>query len=342
MAIYHLSAKPPIARSRGRSSTAAAAYRAGIAIRDTRTGQLFDYSKRHGVIDAHLIIPGGRQLTDRAEFWNRVELHHRRNDAVVAREVIVALPREIDAGRRAALALAFSEQIAQRFDVAVDCALHEPSVDGDDRNYHAHLLMTACTVESDGKLGKKSEGLDPIACRRSGSADSVAWLRPLWADLVNAALASAARPERVDHRSNHARGIQFHPTVHVGMVGRGKARRTAHNTDLRARNRELAGLDRDIEELSRVHRSMTVIERAARRPKVKSHAEARRRAEVLLALCADAEARYSLLPSTRCFDKFQLKQLIAVYGAELRSLKIWGRSLESASPYGGRMTVGRA
>ena len=49
MAEYHLTTKH-ISRSSGRSSTAAASYRAGVAIYDERTGLTHDYSKRNGVI----------------------------------------------------------------------------------------------------------------------------------------------------------------------------------------------------------------------------------------------------------------------------------------------------
>ncbi len=48
MAIYHCSAGM-IRRSRGRSATAAAAYRAGEKITDERTGLVHDYREKGGV-----------------------------------------------------------------------------------------------------------------------------------------------------------------------------------------------------------------------------------------------------------------------------------------------------
>lgn len=50
------------------------------------------------------------------------------------------------------------------------------------------------------------EGLDPIACQRSGAADSVSRLRPRWPLLVNAALARKGSVARLDQRSFKARG----------------------------------------------------------------------------------------------------------------------------------------
>mgnify|MGYP000871572109 FL=1 len=77
MAIYSASFRPPIARSAGRSATAAAAYRAGCMVVDTRTGEIHDYTKKRGVMHAEIILPGAGQAPDRAEFWNSVEHHHR-------------------------------------------------------------------------------------------------------------------------------------------------------------------------------------------------------------------------------------------------------------------------
>lgn len=252
MAIFHLSARAPIARAAGRSATAAAAYRAAIVIRDSRTGLTFDYSRKRGVLDARIQIPGGRLFADRAGFWNSVEEHHRRRDAVVAREVVVALPAELDSGERAQLAFAFAREIADEFGVAVDCALHAPSQDGDDRNHHAHLLLSACGVDANGVLGKKAERLDPIVCRRSGIPDSVSWLRPRWQALVNAELARKGATERVDHRSFKARGIAKHPTVHVGKKGAAARGRTGLNARLRNQNAQALALEEQMGKLMRM------------------------------------------------------------------------------------------
>lgn len=252
MAIFHLSARAPITRASGRSATAAAAYRAGALICDERTGLVFDYRRRHGVLDARIQLPGGRHLPDRQQFWNGVEVHHRRRDAVLAREVVLALPTELDVSERAELAFGFAGEIANEFGVGVDCALHAPSRDGDDRNFHAHLLLTACTVDAGGVLGKKAERLDPIACKRSGAADSVSWLRPRWEHAVNAALTRKGSAERVDHRSFKARGIERLPSVHVGKKGAAARGRAGLNARLRAKNAQALALEEQMGKLMRM------------------------------------------------------------------------------------------
>lgn len=269
MAIFHLSARAPITRASGRSATAAAAYRAGALICDERTGLVFDYRRRHGVVDARIQLPGGRHVADRQQFWNGVEVHHRRRDAVLAREVVLALPTELDGDERAELAFGFAREIADEFGVGVDCALHAPSRDGDDRNHHAHLLITACAVDAKGVLGKKAERLDPIACRRNGAADSVSWLRPRWQDSVNATLARKGYAERIDHRSFKARGIDRLPTVHVGKKGAAARGRSSLNASLRRRNASVAAIDEQVSKLMRMKARLaarTASKPAAQRP----------------------------------------------------------------------------
>ena len=83
MAIYHLNAKA-IGRSQGRSATGAAAYRAAVRIEDTRTGLVFDYSRKRGVDSAEILAPDGAVL-DRATLWNLAEHTDKRSDAQVCR-----------------------------------------------------------------------------------------------------------------------------------------------------------------------------------------------------------------------------------------------------------------
>ena len=46
-------------RAEGKSSTAAAAYRAGVCIVDERTGEVFDFSRKGGVESSEIIVPEG-------------------------------------------------------------------------------------------------------------------------------------------------------------------------------------------------------------------------------------------------------------------------------------------
>lgn len=205
-----------MSRAAGRSSTAAAAYRSGTRIVDERTGEIHDYTRKSGVVDSVVILPDGGTM-ERAELWNKVEAHHKRGDALVAREFVLAIPTELSESDRRELVRYYAQELATKYRVAVDVCIHRPSKDGDDRNHHAHILMSACYVDSDGKLGKKCVELDPIHCARAGLPNAVEVERVKWQDAANLALQKSGESARIDHRSLAAQGITDRaPSVHLG------------------------------------------------------------------------------------------------------------------------------
>lgn len=227
MAIYHFSMQP-ISRSAGRSATAAAAYRAACKVIDERTGEIHDYTRKGGVLSARLILPDGG-TDERAAFWSRVEVHHKHPRAVTAREIVLALPRELSAEQRRDLAEQYGRDLADRYGVAVDVCIHAPDASEGEENPHAHILMTACSCTPQGVLGKKVEALDPISSARAKRKENaVEAERPLWEALANAALERAGQAERIDHRTLEAQGIARAPTTHDGPA------RTAIKRRLRA------------------------------------------------------------------------------------------------------------
>ena len=222
MAIYHLSVKA-ISRSAGRSATAAAAYRAGVEITDTRTGEVHDYTRKRGIVSADLVLPPGAPewAADRSALWNAAEHAERRKDACVAREYEVALPSELPADARRQLALDFAQEMADREGCAVDVAIHEPSRGGDNRNHHAHIMRTTRKVEAEG-LGAK---LDTEKVGRNRAADLEA-VRAKWAELTNEHLRQHGIEATVDHRSLKDQGIDREPTQHLGPTATAIERRT--------------------------------------------------------------------------------------------------------------------
>ncbi len=238
MAVYHLSAKT-VSRSSGRSSTAAAAYRAAERIVDERTGEIHDFTRKGGVVDSLIVLPGGGTMA-RAELWNAVEAKHKRGDAVVAREFVVALPDELDAAQRSDLARSYARELADRYGVAVDVNTHAPGKEGDQRNHHAHILLTACYCAPDGTLGKKAVELDPIHCARAKVENVVEVERARWAELANAALARAGHEARIDHRTLEAQGITDRlPSVHLGPTATA-IERSDRESEIARRAREQA------------------------------------------------------------------------------------------------------
>lgn len=186
-----------ISRSQGRSATAAIAYRAAERIEDQRTGLTFDYAGRSGVDHTEILAPDHAPdwAYDRSELWNQVERAETRKNSQVAREVRVALPAELTHAQRVELVRDFAqEQFVDRGMVA-DIALHAPGRDGDDRNHHAHILLTTREIGAEGFTTKN---------RDWNKVELLEHWREAWALGSNHALERAGLEERIDHRTLEA------------------------------------------------------------------------------------------------------------------------------------------
>src|ERR1700753_822282 len=121
-----------ISRGKGRSAVAAAAYPSGERLRDERTGKLHNYARRTDVPHKEILLPTGLAagripwVRDRAQLWNPAGKSDSRPNARIAREFQVSLPHELSPERRMALARTFSQDMADRYRVVVDLAVHEP------------------------------------------------------------------------------------------------------------------------------------------------------------------------------------------------------------------------
>ena len=219
MATYHLSAKT-ISRSQGRSATGATAYRSGARIIDERTGIVHDYQRRRGVEATFLLLPANVPdwASDRARLWNAAEQAETRKNSTVAREFEIALPAELDAEQRQRLAADFARELVLRHGCAADVAIHRPGRTGDQRNHHAHLLLTTRRLTAAG-FTEKTRELDDLKSGEIGR-----W-RARFAEVQNERLREAGVEARVDHRSLEAQAIDREATIHLGPTATALERR---------------------------------------------------------------------------------------------------------------------
>lgn len=196
MAIYHFDASM-ISRSKGRSATAASAYRAAERVVDWRTGEVHDYTRKHGVEHSEILAPAHAPdwARDRSALWNAVEQTERRKDAQVSREVRVALPSELSPGQNRDLVRGFVQAQFVARGMVADIALHAPGREGDQRNHHAHIMLTTREIGPEG-FGAKN--------RDWNAKELLVDWRSSWAEHVNQTLERCNVHERVDHRTLEA------------------------------------------------------------------------------------------------------------------------------------------
>lgn len=235
MAIFHFQANA-IQRSKGRSSVAAAAYRAGTSLTDDRTGLTFDYSKKK--VDKTFLV--GWTGT-REELWNAAEAAENRKDATTAREYVVALPAELTGYEREHLARTLAQIINTRYSVAVDVCLHGLN----SKNPHAHILTTTrevCSISNE--LGAKSIVDISHAEQKKRKVDyskkQLETLKTDWCELVNNALAINNFNSHITHKSLKSQGINNRkPQIKTY----GNKNRIAINNDIKKSNKMLDELD---------------------------------------------------------------------------------------------------
>ena len=143
--------------------------------------------------------------------WNEVEASERRKDAQLAREIELALPRELPDAENIELARDFvQEQFVARGMIA-DLNVHWP-VDPDGvARPHAHVMLTMREGE---RGGVRAEGAllewQPTFCRAGGRR---------WRRGSTRRLAEHGHEQRVDHRSYKERGIELEPQSKIGPAG---------------------------------------------------------------------------------------------------------------------------
>lgn len=244
MAVYRCSTVP-ISRSKGQSAVASAAYRSGTKLSDNRIGEVFDYTRKSGVVAAEIFTPDGVPIPDREQIWNAAEAAEKRKDSRIAREWQISLPVELNEEQRKELSREFTQYLANRFGVAADMCIHEPSKHGDDRNHHAHIMTTTRQINIDGSLGNKASieigNKDRSKAGFSGtSQDEIKEVRQQWEVICNHALERAGHDIRVDHRSYKDQGIDLEPQKKIGVAALAMERKGLESDRMKIYNEDRA------------------------------------------------------------------------------------------------------
>jgi hypothetical protein len=244
-------------------------------VRDFSSDQVFDYTRKRGVEHAEIVLPTAavkqdiNWARDRQALWNVAEMAEKRKDARVAREYEVALPHELTKAQRVELVREFAGELANRYNVAVDFALHQPHREGDTRNFHAHILTTTRELMATGLGAKASiEWSDQDRGKRglTPAKQEVKAVRERWMEISNEHLREHGIDARIDHRSLAAQGIEREPGTHLGVAVSGMERRGIE-TEVGQRIREQQRLEVEARleraaELGRAEREQALVQRS--------------------------------------------------------------------------------
>ncbi len=149
---YHLTATV-VSRGKGQSMVAKAAYNSRDAITEERTGELKDFSRmKDKPIASFVFAPD--ELRDPDKLWNFYDAHETRSNAQTGISFIASLPCQLTDEQREFIVKDFMREQFQRKGVAAQADIHSPDRNGDDRNYHVHILASMREVSKDG-LGAK-------------------------------------------------------------------------------------------------------------------------------------------------------------------------------------------
>ena len=156
MAIYHMQAKV-VSRGKGRSAVAASAYMSCSSVTNEYDGVHHDYTRKKGLMWEQVFLPENAptEWQDRAALWNAVEDAEKSKDSRLAREFVVALPRELNPDQQITL---LTEYIQHQFvadGMCADVGIHDPDPPG--HNPHAHILLTIRPLDEHGKWQYKTE-----------------------------------------------------------------------------------------------------------------------------------------------------------------------------------------
>lgn len=273
MAIYHCSIKI-ISRGKGKSAVAAAAYRSGEKLINNYDGITHDYTSKSGIAHTEILLPSHAppDFQNRSVLWNSVEKIEKSKNSQLAREIELAIPKELPPEQQIRLIREYVKDNFVSVGMCADIAIY----DKNDGNPHAHIMLTMRPLNENGEWGAKSKkeyitdkNGERIKLKngnfKTRKVDTVDWnkqskaelWRSKWAELANKYLSENEIADRIDHRSFERQGTEQIPTIHLGVAASQMERkgitteRGNINREIKAHNRILAEIKAKIASLKK-------------------------------------------------------------------------------------------
>lgn len=247
-----------ISRGKSKSAVASAAYISCEKIKNEWDGVTHDYHNKKGLLHSEIFLLENipKEFQNRSFLWNSVELNEKASNAQLARNFIIALPKELSFEENKKLITEFIQENFVSKGMIADLAIHDESNEGNN-NIHAHIMTTLRPINEKGqwqakskkeyilddegnkilnKNGKpKTRKVELTDWNNKGNAEK--W-RESFAENCNIYLERNNLEKRVDHRSFERQGIEEIPTIHLG-AGASALERKGIETDKGNINREI-------------------------------------------------------------------------------------------------------
>ncbi len=225
-----------ISRGKSKSAVASAAYISCEKIKNEWDGEVHDYHNKKGLLHSEILLPNHvpKEFQDRSFLWNSVELNEKASNAQLARNFIIALPKELSFEENKKLIIDFIQENFVSKGMIADLAIHDES-DEENNNIHAHIMTTLRPINEKGEWQAKSkkeyvldENGEKIKLKsgnyKTRKVELTDWndkgnaekWRKNFARLCNQYLEKNHQEKRVDHRSYKRQGIEEIPTIHMG------------------------------------------------------------------------------------------------------------------------------
>jgi ATP-dependent exoDNAse (exonuclease V) alpha subunit len=200
-----------IKKSSGQSVVAKGAYNNRTNLRSLNTGSKHYHQSKGGLVYSVMLTPseapdwllaicGSPEI-----FFSHIEKCEVRKDAQYMREVTIGLPHELSTQQNIQLATTFVQETFVIHGMVANLVIHKPTGKGDQRNIHAHVLLTMREILPE-SFGKKVRGWNRL----------VPHWRETWEEVANGYMVKRGFEPRVKMKSYKKRNLDKVPSRYQG------------------------------------------------------------------------------------------------------------------------------
>jgi len=216
-----------ISRRQGRSTVACAAYRSDERLYDERNQRSFQFKKHEVEPESFILAPSHAPewVNEREKLWNEVECIEKRWTAQLSREVLIAIPNDLNNEQQRELIESYVQSQFVEKGMVADVNIHRDK----SHNPHAHIMLTMRPFNEDGTWGEKrpftgeldTNGKKIYQDNPWDQKENVQIWRTNYQELVNRTYERLNLERRFDLRSYERQGKEQLGTIHLGHVAAG-------------------------------------------------------------------------------------------------------------------------